>query len=104
MRYGIIITPTALSMIRRIPDRRVREKLAGVIDRLAEEPEKQGRALLGELAGYRSIRAVGQRYRIIYRVEKDRVIVVIMAIGLSKEGDRGDIYALARKLFSRELL
>ena len=60
MSWRISITPTAMRMLTGITDRRIREKIASVIDRLAEEPEKQGKAMLGELAGFRSIRAVGQ--------------------------------------------
>lgn len=104
LNYRVIITPIALSMIQRIPDRRVREKIADVLERLAEDPEKQGKALLGELTGYRAVRAAGQRYRIIYRVEKERVIVIVVGVGVRKEGDRKDIYTLATKLFRQELL
>ena len=104
MKYRVIITPIALSMIRRISDRRVREKVADVIGRLAENPEGTGKALIGDLAGYRSIRAAGQRYRIIYRVEKEKVFVVVVSVGIRKEGDRKDIYTLATKLFRQKLL
>ncbi len=104
MKYRVIITPIALSMVQRIPDRRAREKIADAIGKLAEVPEKRGKALLGELAGYRATRAVGQRYRIIYRVEEEKVIVIVVAVGIRKEGDRKDIYTLATKLFRQELL
>ena len=50
MSWRISITPTAMRMLTGIVDRRIREKIT-VIDRLAEEPEKQGKAMLGELAG-----------------------------------------------------
>ena len=46
----------------------------------------------------RSARAVGQRYRILYRAEEERVVVLVVALGLRREGDRKDIYELARKL------
>ena len=51
-----------------------------------------------------SLRAEGQRYRIIYRVEGDKVVVMIVAVGIREEGDRGDIYALAQKLVRLGLL
>ena len=38
------------------------------------------------------MRAVGQRYRIIYQIEAERVVVVVVAVGIRKEGDRADIY------------
>jgi prevent-host-death family protein len=90
-------------MLRTIQDRRVRGIIAQRIDALAYEPDKQGRALLGELAGYRSVRAVGQRYRIIYQVNQDRVEVVVIALGLEREGSRRDIYSLAQRLIRLDL-
>lgn len=91
-------------MLQGITDRRVREKMCACIDGLTEDPEKQGKALIGELSGYRSIRAVGQRYRIIYRVEGSMVLVIVVAIGIRKEGARNDIYSLAKKLLRLKLI
>jgi mRNA interferase RelE/StbE len=71
---------------------------------LSDDPEKQGKALLGNLAGFRSIRAVGQRYRIIYKVRGEEVIVLIVAIGIRRDGAKDDIYNLAKKLFRLGLL
>ena len=101
--WPVFITPAAQRMLQAIPDGRIRGKIGDVIDRLRQEPEKQGKALLGELTGYRSVRAVGKRYRIIYKVEKSRVIVIVVAVGFSKEGAKKDIYALARKLLRLRL-
>lgn len=90
-------------MLEAIRDRRVRQSLRDRIDALRDDPEKQGKPLLGELAGLRSLRAVGQRYRIIYRVERERVIVLVVAAGMRREGSKSDIYALARKLLRLRL-
>jgi mRNA interferase RelE/StbE len=91
-------------MLEEIQDRRVREKIRDRIDGLVEEPEKQGKPLTGELAGFRSLRAVGQRYRIIYKCEDGKIFVLVMAMGIRKEGSGKDIYALARKLLRLRLL
>ncbi len=91
-------------MIEAIPDRRVREKLAKVINSLSSDPELRGKPLDDGLSGYRSVRAVGQRYRIIYRLERSAVIVVIVAAGIRKEGSREDIYRVAAKLIRLGLL
>lgn len=91
-------------MLEAVTDRRVREKLASVIDSLESDPELRGKPLDDDLAGYRSIRAVGQRYRIIYRVERSIVTVVVIAAGIRKEGSRGDIYRTAAKLIRLGLL
>lgn len=101
--YQVRLTPVALKMLKAITDRRVREKIRVRIDGLASEPEKQGKALLWELAAYRSIRAAG-RYRIIYRVEEDKVLVLVVALGIRKEASKDDVYALARKLIRLGLL
>lgn len=104
MTWKILLTPTALKLLSGISDRRIREKIGSVIDRLTEVPEKQGKALLGELSGFRSIRAVGQRYRIIYQLRGNEIIVAIVAVGIRRDGARDDIYNLARKLFRLGLL
>jgi mRNA interferase RelE/StbE len=91
-------------MIAAIRDRRVREGIRRRMDSLAEEPDKQGQPLSGELVGLRSIRAVGQRYRIIYRLEEERVIVMIVAVGIRREGGKSDIYELARRLVRLRLV
>lgn len=101
--YEVFITPTALEMLQGIPDARLRKIITERIDKLSVEPEKQGKSLLGELSEYRSIRVVGQRYRIIFKIERDRVVIII-AVGVRKEGDRKDIYNLAKKLFRMKLL
>jgi mRNA interferase RelE/StbE len=91
-------------MLDKISDRRVREKVGDAIDALAFEPELQGKPLVGDLKGYRSVRAVGQRYRIIYRVERLTVTVAVVAAGIRKEGSREDIYTLAQRLVKLGLL
>ncbi len=67
-----------------------------------EEPEKQGKSLQGSLSEFRSLRAAGQRYRIIYRVEQDAVVVLVVAVGIRR--DRKDIYSLMKKLLKSGLL
>ena len=104
MKWRILLTPTALKLLSDISDRRIREKIAAVINRLTEDPEKQGKALLGELSGLRSIRAVGQRYRIIYQIRGNDIVVVIVAVGIRRDGAKDDIYNLAKKLFRLGLL
>ena len=104
MIFQIEITPTALGMINKIQDRRVRAKIIETIDGLAEDPEKKGKPLIAELDGYHSVRAVGQRYRIIYRIDNEKVIVLVVAAGIRKESDKKDIYTLAKKLIRARLL
>jgi len=50
------------------------------------------------------VRAAGQRYRIIYTVEEDRVLVLVVYVGIRKEGDKNDVYAIAKKLLRAGLI
>lgn len=104
MKWQVIMLPIAEKLLADIGDRRVRESISKRIDGLANEPEKQGKPMIDELRGYRSIRAVGQRYRILYRVEAEHVIVLVVALGIRKEGDKKDVYELAKKLVRLGLL
>ena len=103
MTYHVAFTPTALEALEAITDRRIRELLRNRINGLVHDPEQQGKPLGGELAGFRRLRAAGQRYRIIYRVDRGKVLVVILTVGLRKEGDRNDVYRLAQKLIRLKL-
>jgi mRNA interferase RelE/StbE len=69
VEYEIQLTPLALEMLSAVKNRREQEKLRDRIDQLKVEPEKQGKALVDNLSGFRSVRAVGQRYRIVYKIE-----------------------------------
>jgi mRNA interferase RelE/StbE len=91
-------------MINKVQDRRIRAKIIETIDSLAEDPKKKGKPLTAELDGYYSVRAVGQRYRIIYRIDNEKVIVLVVAAGIRRQGDRKDIYTLAKKLIRARLL
>lgn len=104
MKWQIIMMPIAEKQLAEIGDRRVRESIAKRIDGLEHEPELQGKPMSGELAGYFSIRAVGQRYRILYKAKAERVVVVVVSLGMRKEGDKKDIYEVAKKLLRSGLL
>ena len=103
-RWTVSIMPIAEQQLTLISDRRLQESLRVRLKRLEVEPEKQGKPLHEELTGYRSVRAAGQRYRIIYRIEEDRVLVLVVMIGIRKEGDKNDAYAQAIKLARLGLL
>lgn len=91
-------------MLKDVSDRRVQEQIVRRAQQLASDPEKQGKPLLGELSGLRSVRTAGQRYRIVFRIEKVRVVVLVVAVGVRREGSARDIYALAQKLVRTRLV
>ena len=98
MTYRVLLTSTASEMLAKISDRRVRSQIIKRIEALSEEPERQGKPLGNELAGYRSIRVAGQRYRVIYQVDRGEVRVLVIAIGIRRDGSRVDVYRLAMRL------
>lgn len=103
MKYTVRLTHQAKKMLAAISDKRVQTKLADRMEKLSQTPEKQGKALLASLSGYRAVRAVGQRYRIIYTIDDDIVTVLVVVIGIRKEKDKKDIYQLAKKLIQKNL-
>ena len=103
MKYKILITDTCLTLIEKISDKNIQQRILKRIEGLSEEPNKQDKMLLKDLSGFRSIHAAG-RYRIIYKVDKQTVIVYILAAGIRKQGDKKDIYKIAKKLLDAGLL
>ena len=103
MKYKILITDTCLTLIRRIRDKKIQRTILDRIQKLSDEPDKQGKKLVKDLSGFRSVHAAG-RYRIIYKIDKQMVIIYVLAAGIRKEGDKKDIYEIARKLLNAGLL
>ncbi|CCQ53186.1 type II toxin-antitoxin system RelE family toxin [Crocosphaera watsonii WH 8501] len=100
LEYRILLTKQAKQLLKAIKDRREQSLIFKRLEKLKSEPEKQGKALTNELKGYRSIRAVGQRYRIVYQINDQNITVIIVAIGRRKQGDKNDVYEVMRSLLS----
>ena len=103
-QWVVTLTREARVQLLAISDRRVQESIRQRINRLEYEPDQQGKPMRDELIGFRSIRAVGQRYRIIYKVDGETVTVLVVALGIRKEGDKKDVYELAKRLARLGLL
>ena len=103
MKYRIHITDTCLTLIEKIPEKKIQRTILDRIQNLSDEPDKQGKSLVKNLSGFRSIHVAG-RYRILYKIDEQTVIVYVLAAGIRKEGDKKDIYKIAKKLFSAGLL
>lgn len=71
IEYDVILTDTAQKFLTQIKDIREQQLIVKRLEKLKQEPDKQGKALSKELIGYRSVRAVGQRYRIVYKIKQD---------------------------------
>jgi mRNA interferase RelE/StbE len=82
-RYTVTIIPSALRIIQSLP-RDLRERIRDKIDLLAVNPRPQGaKALQGGRKSHLRIR-VGD-YRVIYRVEDERLLVLVVAVGHRRE-------------------
>ena len=104
MDWRISFTAPAMELLRSISDRRVQRLIVNRAQRLGDEPQLQGYPLRNELSRFRSVRAVGQRCRIILRIDEDRRQVIVVAVGIRREGYRNDIYALAQRLVRLSLV
>lgn len=98
MKYVVRMSKEALQQLKDITDSRIRQKIFDRIKELENDPDEQGKPLKNELVGLRSIRAANQRFRVIYEVQKEQVIVVVVAVGIRKGGDKADIYRKAALL------
>jgi mRNA interferase RelE/StbE len=103
LKYRILITDTCLGLIGKIHDKKIQRTILNRIQKLSHEPDKQGKKLVQDLSGFRSVHAAG-RYRIIYKIDKQTVIIYVLAAGIRKAGDKKDIYKIAQKLLNAGLL
>lgn len=62
-RYEVLYTSEAEKMLAEIQGLDVQGKLTELVDGLADLPEPRGKALMRDLLGFRSLRAIGRRYR-----------------------------------------
>ncbi|MFO8013779.1 MAG: type II toxin-antitoxin system RelE/ParE family toxin [Phycisphaerae bacterium] len=86
MAYRVELKPSAARALKRVP-RRDRRRIARRIDALAQNPRpKAARKLSGAEAIYR-VRAGD--YRILYQIQDDVLLVLVVRIGHRREVYRG---------------
>ena len=96
MIWRIKLTEIAAEFIQNL-DKKSQQHIIDKIETLKEDPLKVGKQLKGNLKEYRSMRSTGQRYRIIYTVKESEILILVVAIGILKDGDKKDIYELMKK-------
>lgn len=79
------ITPEGLRHLNRLPEKVREAALAAIFGPIADNPQRPGKPLLGELEGLHSARRGD--YRIIYETLEDQQIVLIHRVQ-----HRGDVY------------
>ncbi|MPZ67255.1 MAG: type II toxin-antitoxin system RelE/ParE family toxin [Pseudonocardiaceae bacterium] len=82
MRWHIEITRDALKTLAKL-DKPVRRRLQAAIDRLADQPRPAGVVALKDRPGLFRLR-VGD-WRVVYRIEDDRLVVIVVDLGRRRE-------------------
>lgn len=73
--YEVEITPEGLRHLNRLPEKVREAALAAILGPIAENPQRLGKPLLGELEGLHSARRGD--YRIVYEIfETEQVVLV----------------------------
>lgn len=94
----IILTPEAQEDIRAL-DGSARKLVLNGLNKLKEAPDQRGAPLgsraSGNLTGLRKLVIGNRKYRIVYRVEADGVIIVVWVVGSRVDSECYDL-AVAR--------
>ena len=80
-RYKVIFRKSVALDLRRIPNRDLR-KILSAIKSLAEEPRPSG---IEKLSGQERYRVRRGNYRIVYEINDDEIIVVVVKVGYRKD-------------------
>ncbi len=84
MDWGVHFTEEAAKMLLPNEDRGIRKLLKERAMRMSLHPDLQGKPLGGDLAGLRSTRAMGQRYRMVYELFPEDHEVWVVTVGLRR--------------------
>lgn len=101
--YKIKLSQNAAANLKKI-DNKTRTQIINKISLLKENPLLLGKPLTGPLKQFRALKAAGQCYRVIYQVMEYEIIVLVVAVGIRKSGDKKDIYELMKKYIKTGLL
>ena len=78
-KYRLMFVPSALAEWKSL-DGSIKEPLRNLLRKRLDTPHVPGGALHGELTGCYKIKLKKQGIRLVYRVEDDRLIVMVMAV------------------------
>ena len=82
MTYEVTLAPVAARQLRKL-DPHVRRRVQAAIELLADDPRPPTATRLVGGAGEWRVRTGG--YRIIYEIEEDRLLVLVLSIGQRRE-------------------
>ena len=81
-RYRLLIKPSAVKDIEAIPLKRDRQRVVERISKLAEDPRPSGSE---KISGQDKYRVRQGRYRILYTIEDQDLIVQVVKVGHRKD-------------------
>ena len=84
--YRLLFLPSALKEWQAL-DGSVKEPLRKLLKKRLNNPHVPGGALHGELNGYYKIKLNKQGIRLIYGVEDDALVVMVMAVAKREDGE-----------------
>ena len=84
-KYRLFFVPSALKEWQDL-DGSVKEPMRNLLRKRLDNPHVPGGALHGELEGYYKIKLRKQGYSLVYGVEDDRLIVMVMAVDKREDG------------------
>lgn len=84
-KYRLLFLPSALKEWQAL-DGSVKEPLRKLLQKRLNNPHVPGGALHGELRGYYKIKLNKQGVRLVYGVEDDALIVMVMAVDKREDG------------------
>lgn len=93
--YDVQIAPAAFRQLKKLPatDRAL---VAKTINRLASQPRPRGGRLLASAPQGQEIRRIrAGRWRIVYQIEQERLLVLVLRVG-----DRKEVYRRLQRLRS----
>ena len=81
-KYRILIKPSAVKEIEAISPKKDRQRLVGRISKLADNPRPPG---CEKLSGQEKYRIRQGRYRIVYSIEDQDLVVYVVKVGHRKD-------------------
>ena len=86
MPWAVFYHPAVQDDFRRLGRVEARNIQAVIVERLVQgEPDKAGKPLHGALAGFRRLRTGATR--IVYRVDKGKIEILIVAVGMRRDDE-----------------
>ena len=85
-RFEVFIKPSAAKELESLPRKKDRQRIADRIRRLAEDPRPPGCQKLSGRDRYRIRQGV---YRIVYSIQDEQLIVVVVKVGHRKDVYQG---------------